>query len=88
MSAAACWSVPYPLSVVLLEGSPGAAVDVVHHLERRCKRLDLAQRIVRTSDSGERDDTVGPYGKSLLFLVSNAFERRRETPLLGMERKN
>ncbi|MCG6154184.1 C1 family peptidase [Rubinisphaera margarita] len=38
------------------------------------------------SDSGERDDTVGPYGKSLLFLVSNAFERRRETPLLGMER--
>ena len=38
------------------------------------------------SDVGERDDTVGPYGKSLLFLVSNAFEGRRETPLLGMER--
>lgn len=26
------------------------------------------------SDAGERDDTIGPYGKSLLFLVSNAFE--------------
>ena len=38
------------------------------------------------SDVGERDDTVGPYGKSLLFLVSNAFEGRRETPLLGMQR--
>jgi len=38
------------------------------------------------SDVGERDDTVGPYGKSLLYLVSNAFEERRETPILGMER--
>ena len=38
------------------------------------------------SDRGERDDDVGPYGKSLLYLVSNAFERRRETPLLGMEK--
>ncbi len=38
------------------------------------------------SDVGERDDTVGPYGKSLLYLVSNAFEGRRGVPLLGMER--
>jgi Papain family cysteine protease len=38
------------------------------------------------SDVGERDDEVGPYGKSLLYLVSNAFEGRRETPLLGMEK--
>jgi len=38
------------------------------------------------SDKGERDDDVGPYGKSLLYLVSNAFERKRETPILGMER--
>jgi hypothetical protein len=36
------------------------------------------------SDVGERDDEVGPYGKSLLYLVSNAFEGRRGTPLLGM----
>ena len=41
------------------------------------------------SDKGELDDTVGPlgaYGKSLLYLVSNAFEGKREVPLLGMER--
>lgn len=38
------------------------------------------------SDAGERDDTIGPYGKSLLFLVSNAFEGSRGVPLLGMER--
>lgn len=38
------------------------------------------------SDVGERDDDVGPYGKSLLYLVSNAFEGRRAAPLLGMQR--
>jgi hypothetical protein len=41
------------------------------------------------SDVGERDDNVGPggaYGKSLLYLVSNAFEGRRDVPILGMER--
>jgi hypothetical protein len=38
------------------------------------------------SDQGERDDDVGPYGKSLLFLVSNAFEGRFNAPLLGMQR--
>jgi len=37
------------------------------------------------SDAGERDDTVGPYGKSLLYLVSNAFEGQRGVPLLGMQ---
>ena len=38
------------------------------------------------SDPGELDDDVGPYGKSLLYLVSNAFERDRATPLIGMEK--
>jgi len=38
------------------------------------------------SDEGERDDDVGPYGKSLLYLVSNAFEGHRDSPLLGMQR--
>lgn len=36
-------------------------------------------------DQRERDDRVGPYQKSLLYFVSNAFEDERETPLLGME---
>lgn len=36
-------------------------------------------------DQRERDDTVGPYRKSLLYFISNAFEETREMPLLGME---
>ncbi len=37
-------------------------------------------------DQRERDDSVGPYRKSLLYFVSNAFEERRGMPLLGMEK--
>ena len=37
------------------------------------------------SDKLERGDSVGPYGKSLLYLVSNAFEGTREVPILGMK---
>jgi Papain family cysteine protease len=36
------------------------------------------------SDARERDDTVGPYGKSLLYLVSRALEEVHKTPLLGL----
>lgn len=36
-------------------------------------------------DKLEREDTVGPYGKSLLYLVSRAFEREHKTPLLGLQ---
>lgn len=42
--------------------------------------------IYMLSDVGERDDNVWKYGKSLLYLVSNSFERKRDTPILGMER--
>jgi hypothetical protein len=38
------------------------------------------------SEQGELDDELGPYGKSLLYLVSNAFEGARGLPLLGMQR--
>ena len=38
------------------------------------------------SDAAEVADCVGPYGKSLLYLVSNAFEGVREKPILGMEK--
>jgi hypothetical protein len=38
-------------------------------------------------DEQERDDTVTPiYRKSLLYLVSNAFERQGRAPILGMEK--
>lgn len=36
------------------------------------------------SDQNERDDAVGPYRKSLLYLVSRSFEDAHKMPLLGM----
>ena len=39
------------------------------------------------TDSDEQNDNCGRiYRKSLLYLVSNAFERRRGTPILGMDK--
>ena len=37
------------------------------------------------SDANERDDAVGPYRKSLLYLVSRSFEVHK-TPILGLEK--
>ena len=37
------------------------------------------------SDAQERRDAVGPYRKSLLYLVSRALECVHKTPLLGLE---
>jgi Cysteine protease len=37
------------------------------------------------SDALECADSIGPYGKSLLYLVSNAFEGSRGVPILGMQ---
>jgi hypothetical protein len=56
---------------------------VVPHLDRQTAPQPS---LFILSDQGERDDDVGPYGKSLLYLVSNAFEGRFDTPLLGMQR--
>ncbi len=36
------------------------------------------------SDERELNDSVGPYQKSLLYLVSRAFEDAHKTPLLGL----
>jgi hypothetical protein len=38
------------------------------------------------SDQNELGDAVGPYRKSLLYLVSRAFEDAHKMPLLGMAR--
>jgi hypothetical protein len=48
----------------------------------RCPKATL----YHLSEQQELDDSVGPYGRSLLWLVSNAFEDARGTPLLGMKR--
>jgi len=48
-------------------------------------QLDRAAfRIHLLSDGLEQDDTVGPYQKSLLYLVSRALDRWHKTPLLGL----
>ena len=56
----------------------GAAVA-----ERKLKPESV--RVELMDDERERADSVGPYGKSLLYLVSRALESRHKTPLLGME---
>jgi hypothetical protein len=38
------------------------------------------------SDERELEDSVGPYGKSLLYLISRALEHTHKTPILGLER--
>ncbi len=39
--------------------------------------------IANLSGKNERADRVGPYNKSLLYLVSRAFEIPRKTPFAG-----
>ncbi|MEM8839262.1 MAG: hypothetical protein AAGE89_14300, partial [Pseudomonadota bacterium] len=41
--------------------------------------------IANLSRQNERADRIGPYNKSLLYLVSRAFEVPRKTPLLGLD---
>lgn len=38
------------------------------------------------SDTNEQRDSVGPYQKSLLYLVSRSFEDTHKTPLLGFDK--
>ena len=39
-----------------------------------------------TDQFEQDDDTVAPYGKSLLYLVSHAFEDKESTPLVGLQK--
>tara|TARA_R110002111_G_scaffold164386_3_gene230546 strand:- start:505 stop:2394 length:1890 start_codon:yes stop_codon:yes gene_type:complete len=42
--------------------------------------------VFNLTDAAERDDTVKIYRKSLLYLVSESFEQKPHTELLGMEK--
>ena len=58
------------------------------HFEPAVKAKTLAREnffIHVLSDANERADSLGPYRKSLLYLVSRAFEEEHKTPLLGLE---
>ena len=60
----------------------------LEHYKRAVDAGTLARKRLRISilsDQRERGDTVGPYGKSLLYLVSRALEEVHKMPLLGLE---
>ena len=64
------------------------AVRVDTFLERFAPRLgDGVDRLAvfTMRKDLELADTVGPYSDSLLYLVSRALERKRRTPILGLE---
>jgi hypothetical protein len=52
------------------------------HSKQILSKKDLVVDLM--SEKLEQDDTVGPYGKSLLYLVSRALEVEHKTPLLGI----
>lgn len=72
--------------------APAASVDFFedHYrpaLQSTAKTFGIDQlHLFNLSQQLEQDDSVGPYRKSLLFLVSRAFEERKKTPILGMEK--
>ncbi len=56
--------------------------NIARHLGREVERFAL----FNMTDEVEQDDNVGGvYHKSLLYLVTEAFETRHRVPLLGME---
>jgi Papain family cysteine protease/Alpha/beta hydrolase of unknown function (DUF900) len=72
--------------------APACSLDLYHKaylpvLQKKTK-LTLGDMVVyNLKDQLETDDNVGKiYRKSLLYMVSNAFEREDAKPLLGMEK--
>lgn len=54
------------------------AVEAAKILEKKNFHIDVL------SDGREKDDIVGPYQKSLLYLVSRALEDMHKMPILGL----
>lgn len=74
--------------------APACSIDLYHKtylriLDKKHKLRIGQMDILNLKDKLERDDKVGSklaYRKSLLYLVSNAFEKEKELPILGMEK--
>lgn len=68
--------------------APAVRVDEFDRtLGQAVLRTGTRMLVAHLTDAAERaDPTCRPYGHSLLYLVSRAFEDHRETPLLGLER--
>ncbi len=84
-----CQAAAIPVASVTLY-APACPLDFAarHYQARVANGFLAADRfwLHLLSDVSERDDTVGPYGKSLLYLVSRGFENLRKTPLAGLQR--
>jgi hypothetical protein len=68
--------------------APAVRVDDFNeHLGKDIARLRIPTLLVHLTDDAERKDpTCSPYGRSLLYLVSRAFEEDSDTAVLGMEK--
>ncbi len=72
--------------------APAASIDFyADHYQTALKSVAKTHGIdslyiYNLSKQLELDDSVGPYRKSLLYLVSRAFEEQRKTPIVGMQK--
>ena len=68
--------------------APAVRVDEFDkHLGPSIIRESISTLVVHLTDDAEQGDpTCSPYGRSLLYLVSRAFETLKDTPILGMEK--
>jgi len=84
-----CHAAAVPVASVTLY-APACSLEFAarHYQSRVADRFLAADRfwLHLLSDVSERADQVGPYGKSLLYLVSRGFENVRKTPLAGLQR--
>jgi hypothetical protein len=68
--------------------APACTVEfALSHYGRAVQRRALTKNRIYCDlldDERERADSVGPYGKSLLYLVSRALETVHKMPILGM----
>ncbi len=71
--------------------APAATVELfhTHYLPAlRDGRIERMQVLALNDELERKDQVAGIYRKSLLYLVSNAFEEEPPAPLLGMARHN
>ncbi|MGR3513360.1 MAG: C1 family peptidase [Paracoccaceae bacterium] len=77
----------FPIKTATLFAPACTLGFALRHYARALERKTLPKgglEVYNLSDENERDDAVGPYGKSILYLVSRALETPRKQPLLGL----
>jgi hypothetical protein len=76
-----------PASITLFAPACSLEFAAAHYMAPVVDNTVAADRfwLHLLSDAREQYDTVGPYGKSLLYLVDRGFENTRKTPLAGLQ---